>query len=681
METQVQQKTYQDCYISEAVGALLPDGMEEGEARAIRVPDIRRALLQALRRVEAGEYFFALFVDWQEVPAVEQFLRGFDQQRIYWGMVVFRVPEEKAAVLAQESRIAAVRSAPLDRGEMVFLREKILKGLYREVREKEKTSKSMMNLLDTRNDQDALISIGKSLTAEKDPDKLLRSILFMSKKITGADAGSIFLVEEGNQGEKLLRFRYSHTFSKELDYEEFTMPCNTESISGYVAETGNVLNLPDVYNLPDDAPVSFNNSFDQTHGYRSRSMLVVPMRNHVDEIIGVIQLINSKESSVNRGRYTGNEAYEVFLETPEDFDKKVVPFDQRYESLMESVAGQAAVALENTRMMKQIETQFQEFVKASVGAIESRDPATSGHSFRVAEMCLALAREVNTVQTGPLAQWRFTESQMKELEFAALLHDFGKVYIDEAIFQKAKKLYARDYDNLKLRLSFLLRSLELDSCAEGCRQGETDSRIEELKEIMGLVDTLNEPKIFVDNLDEQVDGILARQEELLARDLEGKPIPLLTEEEEENLRIRKGSLNGRERTIIESHVEHTYSFVSKIPWPQEFSRIPDIARQHHEMLNGAGYPRGLEGEDILPQGRMMAIADIFDALSAADRPYKKAVPLSKVLEILREEAARGKLDSDLVELLIERKLYEEVGKGNDGESGKESREDRDGADG
>jgi HD-GYP domain-containing protein (c-di-GMP phosphodiesterase class II) len=431
---------------------------------------------------------------------------------------------------------------------------------------------------------------------------------------------------------------------------------DTNSIAGYVAVTGQVLNIPDVYELNADAPVSFNPTFDKEHGYRTKSMLVLPMRNHIDEIIGVIQLINSKEVGDVQ---TGNEAFEVILETDEDFELKVCPFDERYESLMEAVASQAAIALENNRMLLQIEHQFEEFVKASVSAIESRDPATSGHSFRIAEMCVRAAKAINAKNEGPFAGIFYSKPQLKEIEFAGLLHDFGKVYIDPSIFLKEKKLFSRDFEYLMMRLNFLYRSLELKFDREHIGPEERAEKLSKIKEIMEQVTVLNEPKVQNTDPSEVIDSILALQDELEVEDLKGTDIPILEDKEMTNLKIKRGSLNDEERRIIQSHVEHTYTFVSKIPWPDEYRNIPDIARKHHEKLDGTGYPLGINDVEKLPiASRIMAIADIFDALSATDRPYKRAVPREKIFSILREEAEAGKLDRDLVELFIESRAWD-----------------------
>ena len=511
-------------------------------------------------------------------------------------------------------------------------------------------------------DQEALIRIGRSLSTEKDQNTLLRMILMLSKEITGADAGSIYITEQTEKG-KQIRFKYSHTFSKDLPLEEFVLPYDTNSITGYVAVRGTVLNIPDVNLLTAKDPVSFNNSFDKANGYRSKSMLVVPMRNHLDEIIGVIQLINSKED-VN---FPGNEAFGIKLITNEDFDTKVVPFDGRYEHLMEAVAGQAAIAIENNRMIVQIQSQFEAFVKASVTAIESRDPATSGHSFRVAEICTIVAHAVSESTQPPFATVTFSDTQIKELEYAALLHDFGKVYIDLGIFKKAKKLFPRDFENLLLKLDYLYRYVELNGIIEensillhspqedavsrvNAFSHELQVKLERIKEIKYKVSQLDEPTIMDDDPAQVLSGICNEIDTLQCSDIDGKEMPIFSDLEKTNLSIKRGSLNEEERREIESHVTQTYNFVSRIPWPPEFKDIPEIALGHHEKLDGSGYPLGKKGDGVSMQSRIMAIADIYDALTATDRPYKKAIPHEKALMILQKESDAGKIDPDLFKI-------------------------------
>lgn len=523
--------------------------------------------------------------------------------------------------------------------------------------------RDISELIDAYRDQQALIDIGKNLIEERDTDVLLRIILSTSERITGADAGSIFLVEHAEEG-TFLRFAYSHTHSINVDYAEFKMPVDHMSIAGWVSLEGQILNIPDVYEIDQDKPYQFKRFFDKTHGYRTKSMLAVPMRRHNGDIIGVIQLINSKEDS----DYPDSESSSgIKLSSPEDYEKKVRPFNKRYESLMEAIANQAAIALENSRMIEQIRKQFEAFVRASVFAVESRDPSTKGHSVRVAGTAVALARAINKVDRGRYGHITFAETELKELEYAGLLHDFGKVYIDPHIFLKAKKLYPQEFDYLMLRLGYLRQTIEL-----GYQRLERESKhvksiasehrlnLTTIMEATRLVSLLNEPSAMSQDIDADIQRLQHSPFPDFAIFDDGKTIPLITETEANALRIRKGSLTDGERKLIQDHVTRSWEFVSKIPWPPEFANIPGYCRDHHEMLDGSGYPRGLKGDQIGLQARMLAVCDIYDALSASDRPYKKALPPEICAKILTEEAAIGHLDEDLVKIFLEGKVYEAV---------------------
>lgn len=531
----------------------------------------------------------------------------------------------------------------------------------------EESDLTLRDLADAYIDQKLLISIGRNLNIERDTEKLLRMILQVARKITSADAGSIFLIEDGG---RKLRFAYAHTRSMDIDYQEFAMDRDLGSIAGYVSLTGEVLNIPDVYELPESHPYRFNWSFDLQNGYRTKSMLAVPMKNHLDQVIGVIQLINSKESADMPAR---DAADSVLLATREDFEDKVVPFRQRYESLMVAVANQAAIALENSRMIKQIHDQFEAFVAASVMAVESRDPATSGHSFRVSIMAQELAKAIGRARTGAYASRTFSENEIRELSFTGLLHDFGKVYIDPQVFLKAKKLYPRDYDYLLLRLKYLKRSGEVAyarkmmeflerGAPERARdiEREGEAVLETLGGVAPLVAKLNDPQAPGLDPAGEVKRIMGIGLPDFIVGLDGEPIPLLTEEEIDNLLIPRGSLNGRERAVIESHVEHTYAFVSKIPWPAEYPNIPEYAYKHHEFLDGSGYPRGLRAPDIPLQARILTVCDIFDALIASDRPYKKALPLDQSIRILNGMGEAGKIDQELVRIMVEGRVWDSI---------------------
>ncbi|RPJ07615.1 MAG: GAF domain-containing protein, partial [Spirochaetaceae bacterium] len=355
-------------------------------------------------------------------------------------------------------RIISYRSSQVSAREFQFLVKNSRTQFETHLLQEKVDEEYQFRLMDTNRDQQDLITIGRSLSLEKNPDRLFRKILSLSQKITGADAGTIYLVEETQDGQKQIRVKYAHTHSRQIQFEEAILPYNTSTISGYVACTGKVLNIPDAYKLTPKDPVSFNPRFDREHDYITKSMLVVPMKNHVDEIIGVIQLLNSKEKE---SEDSSSNHQDIILKTPEDFENKVVPFHHRYERLLEAVAGQAAIAVENIRMINQIEEQFEEFVRASVFAIESRDEATSGHSFRVAEMCMGMAYAINRDETGIFEKITFSETDIKELEYSALLHDYGKVYLDMRLFKKAKKLFPEDYNYLMRKIDLAYRTCEL----------------------------------------------------------------------------------------------------------------------------------------------------------------------------------------------------------------------------
>lgn len=618
-----------------------------------------------------------IFISHDEYLPLNKYLNIIPYQKIYYQLVIFGTEDDLLGQnLTRLYHISDYKINKIQEYEFIFLTLKSF-SLIEEFYDNEAlNNKYMSKLLDMHQDQEDLINIGKSLSSEKDPDKLLRLILFLSKKITGADAGSLYLVEDDENNGKKLRFKYSHTFSRDIPLEEFVMDLDKTSIAGYVAVTGEILNIPDAYQISKFSSYSFNSFFDKTHSYICRSMLVVPMKNHLDEIIGVIQLINSKKDKSNKGE-SENEAFTIKLINKEDFDTYVITFDKKYNNLLQAIAGQAAVSIENNRLINQIQNQFEEFVKASVTAIESRDPATSGHSFRVAEICKYMAHAIN--DSSNFGKIRFNENNLRELEFAALLHDFGKVYIDLNIFKKAKKLFPEDMENLQMRLDYLYRYVELSYFNKKMELFDTDTDISEKKirsdtfkneknstlnriiEIKNKISMLNEPTILDEDPVARLTSIISDIENIECRDLNGNSIDVITDSNKANLTIKRGSLNPEERKEIETHVVHTYKFVSKIPWPSEYKNIPEIALRHHEFLDGSGYPDGLKGMDSISiQSRMMAVADIYDALSAKDRPYKKPVPLNIVLKILTEEADKGRLDKSLVDLFINEKIYEKI---------------------
>lgn len=502
-----------------------------------------------------------------------------------------------------------------------------------------------------------LTRIGMSLGNEKDFTKLLRDILFSAREICIADGGSLYLVEKDENGvPKNLRFKVS---ALDLKTSEFLMPINKQSISGFVAFTGQLLNIPDAYNLPPNVEYRFNSEYDKIKNYYSKSMLVVPMKNHMGEVIGVIQLINKKRNFNQKL-------------TPEQMKgSDVTSFDKYSEDLVMSVAGQAAVAIQNNNLIQDIEKLFEGFVTASVSAIESRDPTTSGHSFRVAEFTVGLAKLVDSLDEGMFKDVRFTYDQMREIRYASLLHDFGKVGVREKVLVKSKKLESYQLDIIKWRFYYLIKDLEakfnqkkLDylksNGSSEFTQYETkiDSEFalekERLSNLMEIVIKCNEPTVLEQSSSNLLDDIAKINYEFV----DGSSYPLITEFEYNFLSIKKGSLDLKERLEMESHVEHTFQFLSKIPWTDGLKSIPKIAHAHHEKLNGKGYPRGLLAHEIPIQSKMMTIADIYDALTDKDRPYKKAIPVERALDILKMEVKDNHVDNDLLNVFIDGKIYE-----------------------
>jgi HD-GYP domain-containing protein (c-di-GMP phosphodiesterase class II) len=491
-----------------------------------------------------------------------------------------------------------------------------------------------------------LTRIGVALTTQRDLKALLEQILTQSRQITQSDAGSLYLVESTEGGNKRLRVQLAQTYSKpEAPFVEFTIPVDRASLAGYAATTGDALVIDDAYFLPPDVEYSINRSFDERYGYRSKSMLVIPMKDHKDQIIGVLQLINRKRH------------FDAVLTTPADVEREVVPFSRRTVELVTALASQAAVAIENSKLYEDIERLFEGFVKAAVLAIEQRDPTTFGHSGRVAGMTVSLAAIVDRAGDGPYRGVKFTREQLRELRYAGLLHDFGKVGVREQVLVKAKKLYGPSLDLIRQRYAFLKRSAERDFWRRRTEQLERhgtagyDVFLKELEgthqaELAGLerfvqvVENANEPTVLPEGRFEELIELGQREYE----DINGVKQPYLGQDELRFLTIRKGSLDETERQEIESHVTHTYRFLLQIPWTRELQQVPLIAYGHHEKLDGRGYPRQVSADSIPIQTRMMTIADIYDALTAQDRPYKRAVPLERALDIMTSEVKGGQLE-------------------------------------
>ncbi len=531
---------------------------------------------------------------------------------------------------------------------------------YREAAARTETARARSEAASRSREIGELTRIGVALGTERDVKTLLDLILTQARRITSSDAGSLYLIETSEQGQKRMRFRLAQTYSKpEAPFVEFTIPVDRTSLAGYTAVTGEPLVIDDAYFLPPDVEYSINRSFDERWGYRTKSMLVIPMKDHRDEVIGVLQLINRKRD------------FDMVLATPADVEQQVVPYSKRTVELVTALAGQAAVAIENSQLYERIEQMFEGFVRAAVHAIEQRDPTTFGHSGRVANMTIELAAVVDRAEDGAYRSVRFSREQLREIRYAGLLHDFGKVGVREQVLVKAKKLYPLQLDLIRQRHDFVRRTAEREfwrkraEFLERCgREGYDDflrgleeehgAELRELGRFMEAVMRANEPTVLPARRFEELSSLARRTYE----DVTGKARRYLSDDEMRYLTIPKGSLDETERLEIESHVTHTYRFLQQIPWTRELQQIPIIAYGHHEKLDGAGYPRHVTGEAIPIQTRMMTISDIYDALTAADRPYKPAVASVRALDIMAEEVKAGQLDQELFRLFVDGKVFD-----------------------
>jgi HD-GYP domain-containing protein (c-di-GMP phosphodiesterase class II) len=473
--------------------------------------------------------------------------------------------------------------------------------------------------------------IGKALSAERDIDKLQELILTTMRQLTNADGASLWLkVVDG--GQPKLRLAWSQNSSIDRStYQDFRVPVDESTVVGYAVTTKTSQLYDDAYNPPPGKPQG-GKGFDAQFGYRTKSMLTVPMRDYSNEVVGAVQLINAKRS------------FDTKL-TVGSVSDEVVSFRQEDLEMVESVASQAAIALDNKKLLKEIEDLFDKFVTASVYAIEQRDPSTAGHSERVEALTTNLAREVTRIETGRYRDHAFSDDQLKELRYACLLHDFGKIGVREDILVKEKKLFPFQLDGIRWRFDSRERLVE------------NEAELEQFRRWFDAVETANEPTV----LPEDKASILSDLKRHAFVDMSGQEQFLIAPQEFHFLSIQKGTLTSEERKEIESHVAKSHEFLKKIPWTKlspTMGNVPDIAWGHHEKLDGSGYPRGLRGDEIKIQTRMMTISDIYDALTARDRPYKRAVPVPKALEMLRDEAKAGQLDADLLEIFIARRVYD-----------------------
>jgi HD-GYP domain-containing protein (c-di-GMP phosphodiesterase class II) len=501
-----------------------------------------------------------------------------------------------------------------------------------------------------------LNAIGASLSRERDIDRLLEAILAAAKTITRADGGTLYRLTE----ERTLRFEIVRTSSLRYYLGGTTgnpVPFypiqlykdgkpNHGMIAAHAALTGQTVNIADAYTA-EGFDFTGTRAFDAKTGYRSKSFLTVPMRNHEGETIGVLQLINAVDPRSG----------------------EIVPFSASDQRLAESLASQAAIALTNRLLINQLEQLFESFINLINTAIDEKSPYTGGHCQRVPVLTMMLAEAVNETREGPLAEFTMSEKDRYELKIAGLLHDCGKVTTPVHIVDKATKLETI-YDRIHLidtRFEVLKRDAELDALrrkAAFLQQGKPMEAAEEDKRLRDRLRALDDDRNFLHacniGAERMSEGDMARVRRIAQyrwRDPSGHEASFLTEDEMKNLTIRSGTLTEEERKIINHHIVTTIRMLEALPWPKHLANVPEYAGGHHERMDGKGYPKGLTREQMSVQARCMGIADIFEALTAKDRPYKKGKTLSESLEILGRMKQSHHIDPDLFDIFVRRKLY------------------------
>jgi HD-GYP domain-containing protein (c-di-GMP phosphodiesterase class II) len=510
------------------------------------------------------------------------------------------------------------------------------------------TDNDQINLLVNR-----LVQIGAALSAERNLERLFEMIVDEARNFTNADGGTLYIMSD-DETELQFAIIQNSTLNVlmggtggKITWHPVKLKNpdgspNYANVSAYAALSGEVVNIPDVY---DAEGFNFGGTrqFDAGTGYRSKSMLVVPMRNHQDDIIGVLQLLNSRDT------LTG----------------EVITFSLESQKITESLASQAAIALSNSRLILDLEELLESFIKAIATAIDEKSPYTGGHVRRVAELTMAIAKKINETKEGPYAHICFNEDELRELRIAAWLHDVGKVTTPEYVVDKATKLetIVDRIEILKARFEIMKKEHEVALLKQGIANQETQGSENLPSRNNDYMKTLEEDLRFLVNAN---DGSEFMPKEMIEKVkniaqkqivMNGKKQPLLTDNEVYNLSIQRGTLNDEEREIINNHAVVTRKMLAQLPFPKKLRSVPDFAGAHHERLDGTGYPLGLKGDQLPLQARIIALTDIFEALTAKDRPYKKGKTLSEAMKIMSFMVKDNHIDADLFNLFVKECVY------------------------
>ncbi|MFL3025171.1 MAG: HD domain-containing phosphohydrolase [Candidatus Neomarinimicrobiota bacterium] len=507
-----------------------------------------------------------------------------------------------------------------------------------------------------------LANIGLALSKEKNMSKLLEMILIEAKRIANSDGGTLYMMTDDNRLRfeimmtDSLDFHMGGTSGKEIPfypvklYDEEGNP-NKSMIAAYVGLTGETVNIPDAYKAK-GFDFSGTKMFDEKTGYHSQSFLTVPLKNHEDEIIGVLQLLNAQNNNT----------------------KKIIPFASDIQEMVEALASQAAVAITNKNLIKDLEALFESFIKLIASAIDAKSPYTGGHCARVPEITMLLAKAVQETIDGPFADISFTDKEMYELKIAAWLHDCGKVATPEFVVDKSTKLetiYDR-VNEVETRFAALKRDEQIKSLRNELKVERDDSlsKEEKLIKIKTLKSKyskkLRELKSDLEFIKESNIGgeFMSGDKKDRVHNISnyrwkpnGKMENFLSEDEVYNLTIPRGTLTAEERKVINDHIVVTINMLEELPYPKHLKNVPEFAGGHHEKLDGTGYPKGLTKDEMSVQARIMAIADIFEALTAKDRPYKKGKTLSQAMRILGFMKNDAHIDVDLFDIFVKDKIY------------------------